>query len=104
MSRPRDRTRRAIMLSQAKYIEDVLARFGMESAHAVRSPMDPGVRLVAASAAAGEDAQAAMQGIPYQSAVGSIMYAMLGTRPDLAFARADVPNQASCFCRMRRAA
>ena len=27
-----------------------------------------------------------MENIPYQSAVGAIMYAMLGTRPDIAFA------------------
>ena len=27
-----------------------------------------------------------MSNIPYQSAVGAIMYAMLGTRPDIAFA------------------
>ena len=25
-------------------------------------------------------------GIPYQSAVGALMYAMLGTRPDIAYA------------------
>lgn len=26
-----------------------------------------------------------MEKVPYQSAVGSIMYAMIGTRPDLAY-------------------
>jgi hypothetical protein len=29
--------------------------------------------------------QEEMQGIPYKAAVGSLMYVMVGTRPDLAF-------------------
>ncbi len=70
---------RTIQIHQKPYAESVLKRFGMEACNGVSTPMDPNVQLVAS------DFDASPQDrLDYQQAVGSIMYAMLGTRPDLA--------------------
>src|SRR5436305_6670002 len=75
----RNRQARTIRIHQKPYAESVLKRFGMEACNGVSTPMDPNVQLVAS------DFDASLQDrLDYQQAVGSIMYAMLGTRPDLA--------------------
>lgn len=73
-------------LSQSKYIGEVLQRFGMADAHPVCTPMDPSVHLSKDMEPSTEDERRAMASVPYRSAVGSIMYAMVGTRPDIAAA------------------
>lgn len=78
----RDRSIRTIHIHQAPYIESVLKRFQMDNCNGVSTPMDPNDQLEAAL----PDYTASKDNIlEYQQAVGSIMYAMLGTRPDLAF-------------------
>jgi hypothetical protein len=72
-----------ITLGQEKYIETILKRFEMTEAHGAQMPMDPNVRL--------DEQQPEQGGVPvgpthYQSIVGSLMYAALGTRPDIAYA------------------
>ena len=75
----RDRGRKTIKLSQKRYIENILERFGMQDARPVATPMDPNTKLV-------KEETAEIESKPYQSALGALMYAMLATRPDLAFA------------------
>ena len=83
MTVTRDRANRIIRLGQAVYVERVLRENGMWDAKPVSTPMETSVKLVPAE----EDYQAASKfRTRYQSAVGSLMYAMLGTRPDLAYA------------------
>lgn len=70
-----------ITLSQADYLKKILNRFGMEKAHGSASPMDVNVRLDNPTC---EDRQVTdVKG--YLAIVGSLMYAALGTRPDIAF-------------------
>ena len=78
----RNRHTRSIHINQAPYIETILKRFQMDNCNGVSTPMDPNLQLEAAlpSYIASRDHL-----LEYQQAVGSIMYAMLGTRPDLAF-------------------
>jgi hypothetical protein len=78
----RDRQARTIHINQAPYIESVLKRFQMDNCNGVSTPMEPNIQLEAAlpSYTASRDHL-----LEYQQAIGSIMYAMLGTRPDLAF-------------------
>ncbi|SGY86542.1 BQ5605_C009g05826 [Microbotryum silenes-dioicae] len=70
----------SISLSQEQYLKDVLARFGMSDAHPVATPMQPDLRL-----------EVELQPTPfpdrtrYLQAIGSLMYASTGTRPDLAY-------------------
>jgi hypothetical protein len=88
----RDRPRRTLRLSQEAYLRRVLEDFGMLQANPVATPMETSVHLVPA-----EDGYQAESSLvkTYQSAVGSLMYAMLGTRPDLAFAVSVVSRFAS---------
>jgi len=48
--------------------------------------MDPNVRLTSAHSPTSTDDIAKMRDVPYRKAVGSLMYAPLGTRPDITFA------------------
>jgi hypothetical protein len=73
----------AISIDQEPYIRAVLERFGMENCKPVSTPMAAtGARLVKVD---GEDDDNVDEKL-YQSIVGSLMYAMLCTRPDVAFA------------------
>ena len=81
----RDRQRRTLTISQRQYIQSVLERFGMADSKAISTPMDVKVSLSKSQAPNNETDQQQMRNIPYQSAVGAVMYCMLGTRPDIAY-------------------
>ncbi|GAA5887223.1 hypothetical protein JCM3774_005659, partial [Rhodotorula dairenensis] len=72
-----------IFLSQRAYLEDVLLRLGHADGRTAPTPMQPNLQL----AVAPEDHQPTPAfHSRYLQAVGSLMYAMLGTRPDLCYA------------------
>ncbi|SCZ88592.1 BZ3500_MvSof-1268-A1-R1_Chr10-2g03011 [Microbotryum saponariae] len=68
-----------IALSQRQYLLDVLARFGMADANKSVLPMQPGLQLKPCDT---PDPSFQTQ---YRSAIGSLMYAVVATRPDLAY-------------------
>nr|AAZ28937.1 polyprotein [Phanerochaete chrysosporium RP-78] len=70
----------AISILQTRYLETILERFGMQDCKPVSTPLDPGVKLEPTP----EDQTPA--DVPYAAAIGSLMYAATGTRPDIAFA------------------
>ena len=74
------------MLSQKSYIDSILHHYGFEDLNPISTPMDPSNQLTSAQSPSTTEEFAAMQNIPYHKAVGSLMYAMLGTRPDICFA------------------
>ena len=80
------RDQHTLYLSQEKYIEKVLGRFNMADAKPLGVPLQPCTTLSKADCP--QDVQAAndMKGVPYASACGSLMYAMVATRPDIAHA------------------
>jgi len=82
----RDRSKRLIGLSQDRYIDKVLKRFNMQDSKKGFLPMSHGVSLCKSRCPSTPDEQEKMNVIPYASAIGSIMYAMLCTRPDVAYA------------------
>jgi hypothetical protein len=67
-------------LSQSFYIDMTLKKFGMENAHGHQTPMDPNIHLEIFENDEEVDQQL------YLSIVGSLMYASLGSRPDISFA------------------
>jgi hypothetical protein len=78
----RDLANRSLRLSQRTYTEQVLRQFGMWGANPADLPMATNTRLVPepdSYEAVAEDKQW------YSSAVGSLMYLMLCTRPDIAY-------------------
>ena len=82
----RDRSRRMIGLSQSIYIEKVLKRFNMLDSKRGLLPCRHGIHLSRSMSPKTPQERARMSQIPYASAIGSLMYAMLCTRPDIAFA------------------
>lgn len=74
---------RSITLRQTQFILSALKRYGMENCAPVSTPMDPNVRLLREP----DDADLSeMKDVPYQAAIGTLMYAALGTRPDISYA------------------
>jgi ATP-binding cassette subfamily B (MDR/TAP) protein 1 len=81
----RDRANHTITMSQRNYIEEVLKGFNMEECKPIGTPLDVNSKLLKLTEEEFQSIQEEMQGIPYKAAVGSLMYAMVGTRRDLAF-------------------
>ena len=82
----RDRKNRKLWLSQESYIEKVLERFNTSKAKAVCSPLAGHLKLSSKQCPTSEKDMKEMSKVPYASAVGSLMYAMVCTRPDIAHA------------------
>ena len=82
----RDREACTILLSQRSYIDSIIHRFGFKDLKPITTPMDPNVKLSTAQNPSTGAQYAAMQNIPYCEAVGALMYAMLGTHPDISYA------------------
>jgi hypothetical protein len=79
----RERTNRKLFLSQKGYLERVVERFGMKGAKSVVTPLAPHFRLSGNQSPTTAEDKAYMEHVPYASAVGSLMYAMVCTRPDI---------------------
>ena len=77
----RDRKNKVLALSQALYIDNFLDRFSMENSKKGTLPFRPGVHHSKEQSPQKER----MSRIPFASVVGSLMYAMLCTRPDICY-------------------
>ncbi|KAI3470105.1 hypothetical protein Pfo_026768 [Paulownia fortunei] len=75
-----------IGLSQSMYIDKVLKRFSIEEFKRGFLPMSHGVSLSQVMSPKSPEEREMMARIPYASAIGSIIYAMLCTRPDITHA------------------
>ena len=79
-------TRESIELLHKEYVKKVLKRFNMEEARPVSTPLASHFKLSKEKSPVIEDELAYMDKIPYASAIRSLMYAMVCTRPDIAHA------------------
>ena len=77
-----DRTESGYALYQASYIESLLRRFKMMDAYGVDTPIDNHVTLDIAE----DDTDKPIDQTEYLALVGSLMYAAIGTRPDISYA------------------
>ena len=71
--------KQGISLSQQKYVDDILRRFHMEECNSVTTPADHNVKL----SEQGDEPPADLT--LYLQLIGSLMYLVTYTRPDLAF-------------------
>jgi hypothetical protein len=78
----RDRDRRLIMLSQQRYIEDVARKFGVTGTKTISTPLPQHHELSLPTDAD----ELAPEQHRYPELIGSLMYAMVCTRPDIAHA------------------
>ena len=76
----RDRDRNKITITQSSYIEAILTKYNLQDANLVRTPMDPNLKLEPG------ELDAENRSNNYASLIGSLMYAAVGTRPDIAYA------------------
>ncbi|MDF3573052.1 hypothetical protein, partial [Enterobacter cloacae] len=82
----RDRSKGLLSLSQSLYIDKILKRFSMENSKRGLLPFRHGIHLSKDMSPKTDREREHMSKIPYASAVGSLMYAMLCTRPDISHA------------------
>ncbi|KAJ9566099.1 hypothetical protein OSB04_002065 [Centaurea solstitialis] len=68
-----------ITISQSHYIEKMLNKFNMKNCSPIGTPMDPTIKLV-------PNKGIVVNQLEYSRAIGSLMYAMISTRPNIAFA------------------
>lgn len=81
-----NRENRTIYLNQQRNIEDILERFNMKNCKPSITPMEANIKLSKDMCPRTSEERKFMANIPYRSAVGCLVYAMVCTRPDIAFA------------------
>jgi hypothetical protein len=77
----RDREAKTVSLSQSKYIDNMLEKFNLADAHPVATPLEPGHELTNPQHSGEKDPD-----VPYPQLVGTLMYIMVCTRPDICHA------------------
>ncbi|GKV32936.1 hypothetical protein SLEP1_g41499 [Rubroshorea leprosula] len=82
----RDRKAGKLWLSQEKYVEWMPERFDMQHAKPISTPLANHFKLSKRSCPNTKEEKEKMSSIPYSSTVGSLMYAMVCVRPDIAHA------------------
>ncbi|RVX19207.1 Retrovirus-related Pol polyprotein from transposon TNT 1-94 [Vitis vinifera] len=91
----RDRANGVLKLSQRAYIERILKRFNMHNCKSSKAPIVKGDKFSKAQCPQNDDEREEMKTIPYSSVVGSLMYAQVCTRPDIAFCCGHVGKRTS---------
>ncbi|GKD35609.1 retrovirus-related pol polyprotein from transposon TNT 1-94 [Tanacetum coccineum] len=82
----RDRVSRKIWLSQKSYVNKILQRFNMQDCKPISTPFPTDVKLSSMMSPNNEKERMEMSRVPYASAVGSLIFTMICTRPDIAHA------------------
>lgn len=84
------RTLYYIELDQTRYINEILERFNMQNSKPVATPSDNNVKLSKDLGSYDKVSEDELKKIPYQAAVGCLLYLTQCTRPDITFAVNDV--------------
>jgi hypothetical protein len=82
----RNRKSKLLYLDQEKYLEKILKKFNMSNCKPLSTPISKGQHLSKTMCTQNETELKEMESIPYAQAVGSLMYAMTSTRPDICYA------------------
>nr|CAN76388.1 hypothetical protein VITISV_037906 [Vitis vinifera] len=82
----RDKANGTLKLSQSEYVKKVLSRFNMNEAKLMSTPLGSHFKLSKEQSLKIEEERDHMSKVPYASAIGSLMYVMVCTRPDIAHA------------------
>jgi hypothetical protein len=78
-----DRTSKLLYLDQEKYIENILRRFKMDKCKPLNTHFSKGQHLSKTMCPRDQTEILEMEIVPYAQVVGSLMYAMTSTRPDI---------------------
>ena len=85
-----DCSARILSLLQKSYIDSVVKQYRLEDAKPLSTPMDPSACLLKAHSLSTPKEFANMQDMPYREATGSLTYAVIGSRLDIAYATTRV--------------
>ena len=80
----RDKANGTLKLSQSEYVKKVLSKFNMNEAKPVSTLLDSHFKLSKEQSPKTEEERNHMSKVPYVSTIGSLMYAMVCTRLDIA--------------------
>ena len=73
-------------MDQEEYPKQTLEKYGMAESKPKYTPLLHGITLLQAQAPATMEERKYMQDKPYREMLGSLMYAQVGTRPNIAYA------------------
>jgi len=82
----KDRSEGILNLSQEKYIEKLLSKFNVGNAKTKNTPLGTHLKFSKRQSSQIKEEESHMSKVPYASTIGSLMYAMVCTRPDIAHA------------------
>jgi Reverse transcriptase (RNA-dependent DNA polymerase) len=82
----RDRANRTLSIGQREYIRRIVDHYRLSDSKPSATPLEISTKLSKTDSPTTTGEQEDMKNVPYLSAIGEIMYAMLGTRPDIAYA------------------
>jgi len=82
----RDRNKGELFLSQQGYLRNVVERFKMKYSKVVGTPLGHHTKFSIKQCPQSDEEKSKMEGTPYASGVGSIMYGMVCSRPGLSYA------------------
>lgn len=82
--------KKQIWIGQPTYTRNLLAKLGMQECKSVGTPVDVNSKLVKAV-----EAEEAVEQQQFQSAIGSLMYLSVCTRPDIAYAVCNLAKHTS---------
>nr|GEW35256.1 retrovirus-related Pol polyprotein from transposon TNT 1-94 [Tanacetum cinerariifolium] len=88
----RDYSRKIMRVSQSGYVSKVLNNFKVDNGKSVKIPLDGHLKLSLKDFSVRNYDVKRMSKLPYENAVGRLMYLMVCTRPDIAYAVSVVTN------------
>ena len=81
----RNRGKNLLKIHQHDYLLKAVQKFGMSNCKTVNTPLGGHFILSKAQCPSSDSEKLKMELIPYANVIGTIMYSMISTRPDLAF-------------------
>ena len=91
----RDMSKGMLHIGQLSYLKKVVSRYSMSHCKWVTTPLAPHFKLSSDDCPKNEDEEKKMNGTPYTSDTGSLMYGMVCTRPDIGYSSSLVTRLVS---------
>jgi hypothetical protein len=83
-------------ICQETYVKKMVNRFGLTQATSNRTPLPSNLLLTKQDCPKTEEEKEEMEKVPYRGIIGSLLYASLGSRPDIAYGVAALSKFNSC--------
>jgi hypothetical protein len=82
----RNKVEGTLTMCQEEYVDGIMSKFSMDNCGVSSTPLSTSTKFSEAMCPTSEQEREIMSGVPYRAAIGSLMYLMVSTRPDLAAA------------------